>query len=131
MQQETILDLTLHKAESIRGIVHVHLGGPVLPLTSTAIALRVNASGSVMDHTQSWSPAGEYQSTLEQQLYRFLDSDMSFQEREVHMVLRGLQPNPMEDREIWWSEIRSCRLRQITDWKNSPLRLVFTVQDGE
>ncbi len=90
MQQETILDLTLHKAESIRGIVHVHLGGPVLPLTSTAIALRVNASGSVMDHTQSWSPAGEYQSTLEQQLYRFLDSDMAFQEREMHMVW---QPN--------------------------------------
>jgi len=45
------------------------------------------------------------------------------------MLLRGLQPNTCEDREVWWSEIRSCRLRQITDWKLSPLRLVFTVQD--
>ena len=121
--------LTLHEAETIRGIMHMHTGGPLLPLTPTAIALRVNASGAVMDSSQSWYPAGEYQSTLEQSCYRFVDSDMHFKEREVHMLLRALQPNLVEDREVWWSEIRACRLRQITDWKVSPLHLVFTVQD--
>jgi Ca2+-binding EF-hand superfamily protein len=121
--------LTLHEAESIRGIMHMHLGGPIIPLSPTAIALRVNASGSVMDSTQSWYPAGEYQATLEQQLYRFVDSDMGFKEREAHMLLRALQPNPCDEREIWWSEIRSCRLRTLIDWKLSPLKLVFTVPD--
>jgi hypothetical protein len=60
--------LTLHEAESIRGIMHMHTGGPILPLTPTAIALRVNAPGTILDRSASWYPAGEYQQTLEQQV---------------------------------------------------------------
>jgi hypothetical protein len=60
--------LTLHEAESVRGIMHMHTGSPILPLTSTAIALRVNAAGTVLDQSTSWYPAGEYQQTLEQQV---------------------------------------------------------------
>lgn len=55
---------------------------------------------------------------------------MHFKDREVNMLLRALQPNlPVEDREVWWSEIRACRLRQVTDWRLSPLRTLFTVSD--
>jgi hypothetical protein len=121
--------LSLHEAESVRGIMHMHTNQPLIPLTSTAIALRVNAPGMILDQSSSWLPAGEYQQTLEQQAYRFLDNDMFFTDRQVNMLVRALQPNPCEDREIWWSEIRQCRLRQITDWKLSPMKTIFTVQD--
>ena len=59
--------------------------------------------------------------------YRFMNSDIYFNDMGLTVLLRLLESNPIEDREKWWLDIRACRRRrQIQTDTTIPVHTIFT-----
>jgi hypothetical protein len=62
--------------------------------------------------------------------YRFLNSEVYFEDSSVMSLLRMLSSNTCETREAWWSDVRACRRRVQTPWDGSmSVSTVFTTAD--
>ena len=121
------LVLSLHEAECIRGHMHNMKFKPVLPGFDTTLGLRVGSY--LLDGSYKYEPAFSYQQDTAEQCLRFLNSDIYYQERELNLLLRALQVNPIEKRIEWFDDIRSCRRRPQLPWQQTSLTRVFTMND--
>lgn len=70
-----------------------------------------------------------YQLETAEQLLRFTNSSADFEERQMRVLLRALQRNPISDREPWWSDIRSCRRRKQRPWDELTVAKVLIQED--
>ena len=58
--------------------------------------------------------------------FRFLNNDEYFDDMSIVVLLRLLEGNTCEEREKWWTDVRSCRRRrQIACDVTMPIGTVF------
>jgi hypothetical protein len=95
--------LSLHEAESVRGIIHMRRGARIIDFSQAAIGLRVG--DMLLDQSQGFTSAHDYQLTQALQLFRFANSDLFFSERGSSMALRALENTPPAKRETWFEEV--------------------------
>lgn len=53
---------------------------------------------------------------MAEQCFRFLNSDLNYSERELHLLLRAIQTNPLGERLRWFTEVHGCRRRAQRDF---------------
>ncbi|CAN0540478.1 unnamed protein product, partial [Ectocarpus sp. 12 AP-2014] len=58
-----------------------------------------------------------------------MDSDARFADRDLDMLLRGVQDNEKYLREAWFVDVRACRRRQQVPVERTPVSRVFLVPD--
>lgn len=62
--------------------------------------------------------------------YRFLNSDVFFDDESLMTLLKVMNPNSCETRELWWSDVRACRRRLQLPWDGAmPISTLFTTND--
>jgi len=125
--------LSLAEAESLRVVMHLTKSDPVsdgklLPFKLTESALRIRG-GTLIDTTSNFTPAQVFQGSTAEQCFRFLDSQMDFEDREVSILLRALQTSPCDKREAFFESVRACRRRAKIPWAATPLAKVLTTPD--
>ena len=66
-------------------------GQPLVPAAgdNTAVALRTVRPGAVLDASASWTPAKRFQQATSEQVWRFVDSDVYYRERELSVLLQA------------------------------------------
>ena len=125
--------LSLAEAESLRVVMHLTKGskasdGKLIPSKLTEAALRIGG-GTLIDNTSRFTPAQVFQGATAEQCFRFLDSQLDFEDREVSLLLRALQGSSCDKRAQFFVSIRACRRRAKIPWASSPLAKVLTTVD--
>jgi len=125
--------LSLAEAESLRVVMHLTQSDPtsdgkLIPFKLTETALRIGG-GTLIDTTSNFTPAQVFQGATAEQCFRFLDSQMDFEDREVSLLLRALQASPCDKREQFFESVRACRRRAKIPWAATPLAKVLTTPD--
>ena len=125
--------LSLAEAESLRVVMHLTKGskasdGKLIPSKLTEAALRIGG-GTLIDNTSSFTPAQVFQGATAEQCFRFLDSQLDFEDREVSLLLRALQGSSCDKRAQFFVSVRACRRRAKIPWASSPLAKVLTTVD--
>ena len=78
--------LSLAEAETVRCILHMRQGKPLIPGADVAIALRcIPAHDAVFDCTPNFPTASAYQCTVSHTSFRFFDSSMHFRPDELNV----------------------------------------------
>ena len=119
--------LSLEEAETIRGIIHSKDLASIFGHSNTAIGLRVGST--LLDSTRGFLTAPHSQQISAEVVYRFMNSDMYYTEEEIGHLIRALQDTPIERREAYFQELRSCRRRKKKEWQSTPLAAVFAQPD--
>lgn len=119
--------ISLFEAECMRAFMHHQHGMSVLPGIDTAVALRTEKS--TLDMTFGYQPAQNFQDSTAKACYRFIDSSLSYQPRDLSLLLRALQTNDCERRYNFFCEVRSNRRRKQKDPATSALSKVFITAD--
>jgi Ca2+-binding EF-hand superfamily protein len=119
--------LSLFEAECMRAVMHQQTHLPLLPGKDTAVALRTDRT--VLDATYGYEPAQNFQDSTARSCYRFIDSAINYQPREVSLLLRALQENELEKRYNFFVEVRSNRRRKQKDPATTALSKVFITAD--
>jgi len=70
-----------------------------------------------------------FQGATAEQCFRFLDSQLDFEEREVSLLLRALQEAPCDKRAAFFDAVRNCRRRPRIPWQETPLAKALTTAD--
>jgi hypothetical protein len=128
--------LSLDEAEHLRGILHGRGRESLLP-SETASAMLTTGSMWVMgdeDVTMLGTTKGfrmgctaQHQSMVNS--FRFMNSDVYFNDKGITVLLRVLSENSCDERQKWWTDIRACRRRrQVALDGNCPVGTVFTTQ---
>ena len=127
--------LTLDEAEHLRGIMHGRSGFSLLPSETTSSIGRTTAAMWVMGDsdvtllgsTRGYSTAPAPQHSSMTNSFRFLNSDVYFDDRSLTVLLRILEESSCEEREKWWMDVRSCRRRRQIGLDGAmPVTTVFT-----
>ena len=119
--------LSLFEAECMRAVMHQQSSLPLLPGLDTAVAIRTDRT--LLDFTYGYQPAQSFQDSTAQSCFRFIDSQLNYQPREVSLLLRGLQENGLEKRYNFFTEVRSNRRRKQKDPATTALSKVFITAD--
>jgi hypothetical protein len=131
--------LCLDEAEHFRGIMHGRHGRPLLPseekvdpqagLTCAALWMKGDSDMKLLQSSYGYVPAPDIpQYTSMVNSYSFLDSDMSYSDSQLTVLLRILEANTPDERRKWFMEIRSCRRRRQIDLKVTlPVVTIFTI----
>jgi hypothetical protein len=82
-----------------------------------------------LEGSRKYTPAGVFQGATAEQCFRFLDSQLDFEEREVSLLLRALQEAPCEKRAAFFEAVRNCRRRPRIPWQETPLAKALTTAD--
>jgi len=125
--------LSLAEAESLRVVMHLTRSnsggdGKLVPFKLTEAALRIGG-GVLVDSTSGFTPAQVFQGATAEQCYRFLDSQLDFEDREVSLLLRALQASECPKRADFFESVRACRRRAKIPWASAPLAKVLTTPD--
>ena len=125
--------LSLAEAESLRVVMHLTRSnassdGKLLPFKPTEAALRIGG-GTLLDTTSDFGSAQVFQGATAEQCFRFLDSQLDFEDREVSLLLRALQGSPCDKRAEFFESVRACRRRAKIPWASAPLAKVLTTPD--
>ena len=123
--------LSLNEAESIRGIMHMYEDNYIVEgsfATVGLINIGVNG-GQQIDASYKHTKARTYQYNTCLQSYRFFDSDVDYQEKELNVLIRSLNKNNCNERETFWLDVRSCRRRQQISYYTAPIAKVFSTAD--
>ena len=64
--------------------------------------------GHQIDASYGHTHARAYQYNSCLQSYRFFDSEVDYQEKELNVLIRSLNQNDCQERETFWLDIRSC-----------------------
>jgi hypothetical protein len=92
------------------------------------VALRMG--NTLLDATEGFQHAAEYQQTIATACFAFIGSEYSFKENEMHMLIRALSGRSAEERMRFFEGVRSCRRRKQVPWQKTPLVELFTTKDG-
>jgi len=127
--------LSLSEAETLRGALHMAgeiplFSGIGFGTSCPAIGLRMTSGeGKILDCSKNFRPAGNYQQGMAQQAFRFIDSQVSFSEKEIGLLLRAVQKNECPQREQFFNSVRACRRRRQVAVSTTPLHRIFKLQD--
>ena len=127
--------LSLDEAESLRGAIHMRQTESLLDGARAAVALRtLGCSQAILDCSGGFAakaaPLSPFQSTTASQCYRFINSDLWYTTKQLHLLLRALQDTPCDARSRWFQQVKSCRRRPITAAEETPLAVLFSTPDG-
>jgi hypothetical protein len=85
---------------------------------------------TLLANSKGWVPAatkGPHQSMVTS--FRFVNSEIYFDETSLTLLLRILESNSCENREKWWNDVRACRRRRQVSWDMSvPISISFQTQ---
>ncbi len=128
--------LSLDEAEHLRGIMHGRQGLALLPseisscnLTTLAMWIMGDEDMTVLGNTYGFvrGPAPQHSSMVNS--YRFVNSDVYFNDRSLNVLLRLLEDSSCDSRQKWWTDVRSCRRRrQIALDGAVPVVTLFTTK---
>jgi len=130
--------LSLLEAEHLRAVMHARRSGGVGGLGADAgLIVPGNAGASVAlwhRHLSLGRSAGFRASSRPQfetalQCYRFVDSEVEYDDSGLMMLLRAIQGNSLEDRQTFFLDVRQCRRRRQAAVDQSPVAQIFTVPD--
>jgi Ca2+-binding EF-hand superfamily protein len=119
--------LCLFEAECMRAVMHQQLSLPLIPGKDTFASLRTERS--VLDSTHGYKEAQSFQNSTSQACFRFIDSQINYQPRELTLLLRALQNNKLESRYNYFVEVRSNRRRKKVDPATTALSKIFITAD--
>jgi len=119
--------VTLLEAEHLRGIMHARLDRPLLDGSRAAIALRHD--GILLDSSLGYASSLDYQQTVTESNFRFINSEHTYDPRQVNLVIRSLESKECKARRDWFLEIRSCRRRAQREVRDAPVARVFQMED--
>lgn len=126
--------LSLVEAECMRAFMHnevapqVSMGGGGVGWAGDT-SCRLLAGATALDSTIGFEKAGSYQSGVSRAVYKFIDSQVNFEAREVNDLIRALQGNDVEVRKRFFDEVRSNRRRKKQGVETSPVAKVFITPD--
>ena len=114
--------LSLAEAESLRAAMHASKrslldgsgDGALVPFHNAELGLRLAApggGGALLEATAGYRPAELFQAATATQCFRFLDSQMDFEDHEVSLLLRALQSSPREHRAAFFESVKAVRRR--------------------
>ena len=132
--------LSLAEAESLRAAMHGAKrellegagDGKLVPFASTEVGLRIAApggGGALIEATSGYEPAELFQAATATQCFRFVDSQVDFEDHELSLLLRSLQGNSCADRAEFFERVRAVRRRAKTPWQATPLAKALTTAD--
>ena len=119
--------VSLFEAECMRAAMHQQLGVPLLPGHDTCVAIRTEKT--MLDFSSGYEPAQSFQDSTAQSCFRFIDSQVNYQPRELTLLLRSLQTNALERRYNFFCEVRSNRRRKQIDPATTALSKIFITAD--
>jgi len=119
--------LSLFEAECMRAVIHQQAGLSLIPGLDTTVALRTEKTS--LDTTFGYEPAQSFQDSTAFSSFRFMDSQIAYQPRELSLLLRALQTNDCERRYNFFVEVRSNRRRKQKDPATTALSKVFITAD--
>jgi hypothetical protein len=112
------------------------LANPLIAGSECVAALRISWGSTLLDFSAGFSGSREkkrtaldYQGITAVQCYRFLDSEVTYEERELNLVLRALQTNPLEERLRFFNDVREVRRRKQVPWEQTQIAKLFTTPD--
>ena len=132
--------LSLEEAEHFRGVIHGRRGLPLLPSetntsapltamvakTTAALWVLADTSAFMLGASSGFTPAPPAQHSAMLNSFRFMNSDVFFDDKSLAVLLRVLEGNSCEEREKWWTDVRACRRRrQIACDATMPVVTVF------
>ena len=119
--------MSLFEAECMRAVMHQQVALPLIPGKDTAVAIRTERT--ILDTTHGYEPAQSFQDSTSQACFRFFDSQLNYQPRELTLLLRSLQNNDLERRYNFFVEVRSNRRRKQIDPATTALSKIFITAD--
>ena len=122
--------LSLAEAETLRCLMHHRRGQPLIEGCDVALRLRYLTSDfAIIDTTENMPEApSAYPALQARTCFKFLDSNMHFSPTETNILLRSIPALPCA-RRLFFSAVTSCRRRAAKEWSETPLRLVFMLED--
>ena len=125
--------LSLAEAETLRGIMHMRQMSPLLPDSSSAIALHTvspTGRGGIIEQSYGFLRAkAQYQAEIVHNCYRFIDSQTGFTEQERNYVIRSLQSTPCALRAEWFKLVNQGRRRAQSKWQSTPVAQIINTSD--
>eukprot|EP01052_Picozoa_sp_SAG31_P000390 SAG31_NODE_12_length_38498_cov_21.161671_6_plen_602_part_00 len=121
--------LTLEEAETLRGILHLK-GQQTLLGDGTTASVCLRSDYMVLDTSANWCAAEQYQDMIAVSCARFIGSEHDFNEVEMNMLLGATQDSTPDDREKFFTKVRSCRRRKQIPWQKTPLATLFRTADA-
>mmetsp|Transcript_7246 Transcript_7246/g.21392 ORF Transcript_7246/g.21392 Transcript_7246/m.21392 type:complete len:5155 (-) Transcript_7246:1654-17118(-) len=118
--------LSLAEAETVRRIMHV-LGDRI----GISVRLRVLPMDFVALDSVFSAPLAEtegYQDGITRQALRYFDGELTYPEKAIGSLLRGIQASPCRRRQLFFEQIIGCRRRSERKWQSSPLAKVLTLR---
>jgi len=137
--------LSLAEAETLRAALHMPSGtvGVLHDVVGfsepTSFALRMlsgeekdghtsNTRWKVLDQSSAFKEGiSLYQTDTAREVFRFLDSQVSFTERQLGLLVRALQQNQIVDRQDFYKAVRACRRRRMVELSSTSLKAVFSI----
>ena len=95
--------LSLFEAECMRAVMHQQSALPIIPGRDTAVALRTERT--LLDYTYGYQKAQSFQDNTAQACYRFIDSSLNYQPKELSVLVPALQENNLEKRYNFFVEV--------------------------
>lgn len=126
-QNRYFVALSLREAESVRAIMHLRRTHGFLPGSFIEVALR--NEDVLLDRADNFVDALEYQNVAARQCFRFFNSELFYTDRQQSVLIRSLQDNLPERREVFFNEVRSCRRRLQVDTEGTKVSLVSKMKD--
>lgn len=125
--------LSLAEAETVRRIMHVRgkdigreLNLRVLPM-DFAVLDSVCASASEVSANDA-HPLRGYQTSIAKQCLRYFDGELTYSERDIGSLLRGVQGSACRRRQLFFEQTIGCRRRMRRKWESTPLAKVFSLR---
>lgn len=119
--------LSLFEAECMRAALHQRSGMSLVPGKDTTVALRTERT--LLDSTFGFEPAQSFQNSTAHACYRYIDSAVNYQPRELSLLLRALQNNTIENRYNYFVEVCSNRRRKQKDPATTSLSKIFVTEN--
>jgi Ca2+-binding EF-hand superfamily protein len=134
--------LSLDEAEHFRGVIHGRKGFPLLPSeassalttggaaiggkTTAALWVLADNTAFMLGASKDFAQAPPAQHSAMVNSFRYMNSEVYFDDNSLTVLLRVLEGNSCEEREKWWTDVRACRRRrQIACDASMPVVTVF------
>lgn len=131
--------LSIEEAEHMRAIIHGRAGQSLLRKEKGTVANAMTTAGmwmmgdtdvTLLASSKHYRGAPKPQHNSMVCSYRFLNSDVYFDDSSIMILLRVLAENSLENRQQWWFDVRACRRRrQIALTAAMPVAAVFNTTD--